>query len=120
MDAQNAMKIVTALADGVDPFTGEVFPKDSVYQHPQIVRALFSAAQALEYQERRRKRQRSLPKNAGAPWKVSEDERLSNGFDGGKSIKELAQLHERTDGAIRDRLIKLGKLELSGETEEFK
>lgn len=111
MDGSDALTIIRALADGVDPFTGEVFPEDSVYQHPQVVRALFAAVQALEYQEKRRERERNLPRNAGTPWTAEEDERLSQAFDSGKSIKELAQFHERTHGAIQARLVKLGKLE---------
>ena len=40
MDEQKALNIVTALANGVNPQTGEVFPGDSPYQSAEIVRAL--------------------------------------------------------------------------------
>lgn len=48
MELSNAIQIVQALADGVDPHTGEAFPDNSPYQHPQTVRALFTAVKALE------------------------------------------------------------------------
>lgn len=36
MDVKAAMTILKALADGANPFTGEVFPHNSVYQHPSM------------------------------------------------------------------------------------
>ena len=35
MDDGEAVEIIKALADGVDPFTGEVFPPESPYQNVQ-------------------------------------------------------------------------------------
>jgi len=43
MDTDRAKEILELLSDGIDPFTGEIFPKDSPYQHPDTVRALFKA-----------------------------------------------------------------------------
>jgi hypothetical protein len=42
MDLKAALGIVRDLADGLDPFTGEPFPDDSPYQHPHVVRALYT------------------------------------------------------------------------------
>jgi hypothetical protein len=36
-DVNTALTILKALADGANPFTGQVFPHNSVYQHPQVV-----------------------------------------------------------------------------------
>jgi len=47
---------------------------------------------------------------AGKPWDAEEDESLVADFESGTSIAELAQMHERTEGAIRSRLMRLGKL----------
>lgn len=52
MDAAQALRIVSALANGANPNTGEVFPPDSPYQSPNIIRALFLAVQALERSSR--------------------------------------------------------------------
>lgn len=40
MEAMQALIIVRALADGVDPQTGEVLPEDGPFQHPQTTRAV--------------------------------------------------------------------------------
>lgn len=110
MDPSEALRIIQALADGVDPHTGEVFPDDSPYQHPQVLRALFSAVRALERLEERKRREKRLPDNAGKPWNEGEDKVLCEGFDAGLTIAQLAQNHRRTEGAIQSRLEKLGKV----------
>ena len=46
MDDSKALGIVSALASGVNPFSGEVFPADSPYQSPDVVRALYAASRA--------------------------------------------------------------------------
>lgn len=40
MDIARAKELLTALADGIDPFTGELFPRDHICNHPDIIRAL--------------------------------------------------------------------------------
>ena len=40
MDIQRAKELLTALADGLDPLTGEVLPSDHVCNKGDIVRAL--------------------------------------------------------------------------------
>jgi hypothetical protein len=109
MDTSEALRIIQALADGVDPHSGEVFPEESPYQHPQVVRALFRAIEALKRVEATQRRQQDLPEKAGQAWDAQEDERLCEGFDQGLTIRELAQQHQRTPGAIQSRLEKLGK-----------
>ncbi|MDR2869244.1 MAG: RecQ family ATP-dependent DNA helicase, partial [Deferribacteraceae bacterium] len=49
--------------------------------------------------------------NKGKPWDLYEDKRLQQGYEEGKSIKQLASSHGRTDGSIRSRLRKLGLIE---------
>jgi len=48
VDDRQALAIVTALANGANPVTGEIFPADSPYQAPDVIRALFAAQRALE------------------------------------------------------------------------
>ena len=38
MEQAQALAIVRSLSDGVDPESGEVFPPESAYQRPQVVR----------------------------------------------------------------------------------
>jgi DNA-3-methyladenine glycosylase I len=39
--------LVSSLANGTDPLTGEEFPSDSPYQNPKIIRALFKVLNSL-------------------------------------------------------------------------
>ena len=39
MERQAAMQLLNTLAQGIDPHSGESFPADSPYQHPDTVRA---------------------------------------------------------------------------------
>jgi hypothetical protein len=91
MDTDRAIEILKLLTDGIDPFTGEIFPKDSPYQHPDTVRALFKAIDALGKLQSRQVRQGELPENAGKPWSEEEDKQLVERFDGGESFKELSE-----------------------------
>jgi hypothetical protein len=112
MQSDEALVIIKALADGINPQTGEVFPYDSPYQHPQSVRALMLAVQAMQQVEERPRRERILPANAGKPWSLEDDRELCQRYDGGDSIEDLAAETGRTRGAIRSRLVKLGRLQL--------
>lgn len=118
MDDNKALTIVSTLANGVNPLTGEVFASDSPYQSPDIVRALFAAARALSRDNTQpaasnvgtNKGRGAAPANVGKPWSSEEDERLIAEFDRGRSPRELAAGHGRTLAGIEARLEKLGKL----------
>ena len=110
MELSHALHILRALADGIDPMTGEVLPADNSCNHPDTVRALFTAIKALELIEPRQQKEQSLLANAGKAWTQVEDKQLCESFDKGIPIKELAQQHGRTLGAMRSRLERLDKL----------
>jgi hypothetical protein len=100
--------IIRALAEGIDPHTGEVFPAGSVYQHADTVRALFAAVEALESVAAEARKRADLPVQAGKSWSDEEDAHLRDGFAARTPAKDLAETHGRTPGAIRARLVKLG------------
>lgn len=111
MDEAKALTIVAALANGVNPLSGEVFATDSPYQSADVVRALYCAMRSLEAGARRRDRAAlQAPSNAGKPWNEEEDARLLSEFDRGRSLAELAQQHARTQAGIQARLEKHGRL----------
>jgi DNA-binding transcriptional regulator YbjK len=110
MEQAQALAVIRSLANGVDPVTGEVFPAESAYQRPLVVRALYEAASALERQERVSRRKSQLPAKTGEPWTEDEDRKLLSAFDQGKCLQDLAAHHERTMGAVRARLVKYGRL----------
>ena len=110
MHASQALSVVRSLANGVDPESGEVFAAESPYQRPQVVRALYEAAAALERQERYDRRRQQMLLKTGEPWTEDEDRKLLAAFDAGRALQELAAAHERTMGAVRARLLKYGRL----------
>ena len=111
MQLQNALPIVRALADGVDPNTGAIFADASPYAEPQTLRALFSAVELMEREVERERRKERLPANFGKPWTVEEDGVLASEYDSGRTLIDLARQHQRTQSSIRLRLEKLGKIE---------
>ena len=112
MDDNKALSIVSALANGVNPQTGEMFEIDSPYQAADVIRALYVAVRALELSNRSKGRgsRAGLPANAGKPWAEQEDRDLLERFDAGQSIAQLAQAHDRTMAGIQARLERHGRL----------
>ena len=104
MDINKAKEIISTLADGVDPTTGEIMPENSVYNRGDVVRALYAVLNYLD--ENKDKKQ--LPKNAGKPWTEGEDNKLRDEFNARMKISEIAKEHGRTYLAIESRLDHLG------------
>ena len=99
MDIIRAKEIVRVLADGTDPTTGEVLPADSVYNSPEVIRALFTL---LEYVNK--DVVKDPLRNAGKPWTDAEDEKLRDEFLSKLKITDIATEHGRSYGAIESRL----------------
>jgi hypothetical protein len=112
----DAISLLSALSEGVDPLTGEVLPEDHLLQQPQVVRALFHAINALKDQSIKANKKSSAPEMAGTAWAKQEDEDLIRQFDEKISIAEIAKLHGRTRGAVTSRLVRLGKIVLPQES----
>ena len=108
MDDTKALEIMRKLADGVNPFTGEVFSQDSPYQNADMVRALHKAIDIMDGALKRLHRAKKLPERAGKPWDKTESDLLIQRFDEGLPITKLAREHKRTCGAIQSQLSKLG------------
>jgi len=115
MDIVYVKNILKALADGINPLTGEVLsPADSCNQ-PVIIRALYTAVAELEKAEKKNKVQQNLPENAGKPWSPEDDEMLCRMYDQGCSSSEICASFKRTKGAIASRLARLGKIQIRDE-----
>jgi hypothetical protein len=129
MERDKALHILKTLADGIDPASGEQFADDSPYQRPNTVRALCWAIQMLEHaasaqpqaasaqpmvqpkpEKSAKPRAEGTRGNAGRPWTPEEEAQLSQAFDSGRTLDELAQAHQRSRWAIEARLAKLGKI----------
>src|SRR4051794_21599265 len=112
MPPDEARRIIQSLADGCDPISGEEFPADSGLQHPDVVRALCTAALALQRSVKQCRMDIAHgtgPTNRGKPWTALEDQQLCDSFDRRTPIREIAKEHQRTRGAIEARLERLGK-----------
>jgi hypothetical protein len=125
MERDQTLKILSALANGVHPVTGEIFSADSPYQHPDTVRALFEALRSLEATRESTTvepdvKAKQIPGNTFVRWTPDEERRLAAGFEGGKDSAELARLHNRSRAAIEARLLKLGKIDVSGLTVQLR
>ena len=115
MDHTEAHRIISALADGCDPMTGEKV-EGSVLQHGDVIRALHLALRALEISARSKVRssRARTPANAGQPWTEQEDRALLEKYDEGLSIAELARAHDRTPAGIHARLARHGRVQGEG------
>ena len=111
MQLEAALPIVRALADGINPVTGELYPDQSPYAEPRALRALYSAVDLMQKEIDREKRRERLPANFGKPWTEGEDRALVGEFDAGSSLAVIATKHQRTQSSVRLRLEKLGKIE---------
>lgn len=110
MELQIARQIIDTLAQGIHPVTGEAMPEDSPYNAPPVIRALHAVARALDAGEPEPRPRRTPPPNAGKAWTGQEDAALETAFDAGIALKQVAQELGRTQFAVEQRLVKLGKV----------
>jgi hypothetical protein len=111
MDKTKALEILSALADGHNPYNGVVFDGDSVFQNPDTVRALHVAIDLIKVKLHNDRKRGSLPANAGKPWTEAETNQLIKEFESNTNLRVIANVHGRTSGAIRSKLIDLGKIQ---------
>lgn len=107
MEIEEVIKVIRALADGVNPDTGETLDNSAVCRLPQSIKALNRALSALVAQQDYVKRS---PGNAGRAWSRREDQQVCEELRRGKELNEIAKAHDRTVPAIAARLVKLGKI----------
>lgn len=118
------ISLIDALANGVNPVTGEELPEHSPYNSPEVIRALFHALETMKGPQIKKPKTKlkieekqtenisnGFPKNAGLPWTNEQRQELTDQFSSGKSISQLAEFHERTSGAITSELKKQGLIE---------
>jgi hypothetical protein len=128
MEPTQALKLLTALSNGINPITAEAFPAESPYQHPDIVRALFQAVRALEAGHNVSSAPRpaaptarsdtpadttrapNRPGKAGKPWSQAEDDALLAAYDAGQTIEVLAATHQRSRLGVEARLARHGRV----------
>lgn len=109
MDLNESRNIVKTLAQGIHPTTGEVFPPDSPYNDPHVIRALFSMLEVVKSTKKPRRsveerRHENLevgrPENSGLPWTEEDRTRVTSGFRDGMTVEKLATTLGRSRSAI--------------------
>lgn len=123
-DMESHINVVKALAEGVNPTTGEYYPDDSPYNSPVVIRALYTLLQEVEHRKGKprgskktvEEKQASnvangLPKNAGLAWQEEERESVKSMFSNGELIPSIALRLERTTGSITAELKKQGLID---------
>jgi len=106
MELNQAIETVRKLARGIDPQDSEAFGKDSPYNHPDVIRSLYTILEHLPRQKKSiAQRQaenvdKGLPKNTGLPWSDEARQFVAESFQNGKQIDELAKVQERSRTAI--------------------
>ena len=123
----NNSDIIKALAKGFNPITGELISNDDLLSDPTIIRALYSAVEAMKSSNIDHKSsnnltlksaarednniKKQLPKNYGKAWDPSSKDELVNKFNNGSTASELAKYYERTLSSINGILFKEGLIE---------
>jgi hypothetical protein len=107
METSQAISIVRALANGLDPQDGAALDVRSPLRRHEVIVALNRALTALMQVD---ERERNRPDNAGKAWSREEDAHICNELSRGMTLYQLADSHQRSVGSIVARLVKLGKI----------
>jgi len=130
-DIYYSIGILKQQSSRIDPYTGRIFETNSSHDNIQLSGALHHIIEFVEDilpRKPRLKRARKArlrherkeqlkferplrPDMAGKSWCDEESKLLVEQFDKGISILELAIRHQRSKGAIRAQLKRLGKIE---------
>ena len=113
MNIDRAKEIITTLAEGVDPTTGEILAEDNVCNKGEVVRAFYTILASLDTS----KPKKTQLENAGKRWTDEDDKKLCEMFDAGASKKDISNTFKRTSTGIASRLVRLGKI---SERDEFR
>ena len=104
MDIVRAKEIISALAEGVDPTTGEILPDNSVCNKGEIVRAFYAVLNHLD----EKKPKKNSPANAGKPWTKEDEDLLVSLYRSSTPKREICKTLQRTESGVAARLVHLG------------
>ena len=105
MEIDRAKELLTILADGINPITGELLPDEDSCNQVEIVRALHSVI--MELDNKNKSQTKKYRENSGKPWTKEEEKQLIDEYHEGLKVKDMANIHGRSNGAITSRLAKL-------------
>ena len=116
MELVYAKELLSILADGIDPYTGEILPENHICNRPGIIRALHAVLNAVPQAGEMNKpvppdkALRPQMENAGKPWTAEDEHALVRMFNRGCSRKDIRACLRRSDRASAARLVHLGKI----------
>lgn len=105
-EKEKLLEIVRLLSKGYNPIKRRPFSKKSSMNSLEIRKALSKAYEALRYVQ-----ESEINFNSGKPWSRGDEKQLLNDYRSGISIRKLALINGRSEGAITSRLVKLGEIE---------
>jgi len=113
MNASEARIILERLMDGINPSTGELLPDDHVCNDPQVIRALYTAVDALRVKECSAMPSSSpackqSSRSAGSLiWTPDEDECLRTSAAAQLPVAAIARKLNRSEHSVKCRLVYL-------------
>ena len=124
MELKRAVDLVTTLADGVNPITGEILAENDSCNQLEVVRALNLLLRAVQStlkstQSTPNSTQNSTPKctpnrkdgKEGKPWSREEELLLCRMFYDGRQGQDICTTLGRSHVAVAARLVRLGRIE---------
>ncbi|WP_077533654.1 hypothetical protein [Massiliimalia massiliensis] len=107
MNIVRAKEMITSLADGINPVTGEVLSEKDSCNQIEVVRALYTILNYIDTHSADSKRK---VENSGKLWTPEEEEELCHRFQSGYTNKEICAYFKRSTESIASRLVRLGQI----------